>query len=133
MIFKGRTRFAKVIAAAIALAAMRSIPAAAQSLPSPLPSQSPAPGLEQLSQQTQALHRYVSASLVRVRWPERIAVEAAPAEEIIRKWEQRLEPAVRETLLHQAEAIRAMRAAAGQDDPFVMLHSGNDRTQQARP
>ncbi len=89
--------------------------------------ESPAPLLEQISQQTQALHRRVSASLVRVRLPDHSASEIGAAEELLRKWEQRLEPMVKQKLQEQAATVRAMRTAMAEDDPFAWMRGNPDR------
>lgn len=93
--------------------------------------ESPAPLLEQISQQTQALHRRVSASLVRVRLPDRSVAEIGPAEELLRKWEQRLEPVVKQKLQEQAATLRAMRAAVAEEDPFAWMRGNPDHISSA--
>ena len=85
----------------------------------------PAPLLAQLSQETAALHRAVSASFVRVHLPDRNDA-VGPAEELLRKWEQRLEPAVKQKLMEQEAALRAMRSAL-MEDPFATQHVNGDR------
>ncbi len=91
----------------------------------------PAPLLEQISQQSQSLHRRVSASLVRVRLPDRNAAEIGAAEELLRKWEQRLEPVVKQKLQEQAATVRAMRAAMTEEDPFAWMRANPDRLSSA--
>ncbi len=92
---------------------------------------SPAPLLEQMSREMAALHRHIEASLVRVHVPDRNSVDVGPAEELLRKWEQRLEPAVRQTLQDQAAAMRAMQQAMTGEDPFVIAHPNADHFSNA--
>ncbi len=87
----------------------------------------PAPLLEEISRQSQALHAYVSTGIVRVHLPDRSAVEISPAEELLRKWEQRLEPAVREKLIEQAAALRAMQKSMIEEDLFAAARASAER------
>jgi len=117
-------------AAALVVGAM-GLPARAQSASPTESMASPAPLLEQMSREMEALHRHIEASLVRVHTPDRLAIDNGPAEELLRKWEQRLEPAVRQTLQQQAAAMRAMQQAMASDDPFAIARANAEHFSSA--
>ena len=80
-----------------------------------------APLLEQISQETQRVHDRLSMSIVHLHLPQH-ADPGAPADEFIRKWNQQLEPGVKQKLQEQLSVRQAQ--PGGEDDVFSLLRSG---------
>jgi S1-C subfamily serine protease len=83
--------------------------------------QTKTPLLEQLSQETQAVHERVSMSLVHLHLPQP-ANPAGQIEELFRKWDKQLDPAVKQKLQEQLSVRPG--SGASDEDVFSLLKSG---------
>lgn len=83
---------------------------------------SPTPLLDQLSQETQQVHRRVTMSLVSLHLP-RPASPAAQVEELFRKWDKQLDPAVKQKLQQELQP-EPSPGDAEDGDVFSMLRDG---------
>lgn len=113
-----RTRWVRPLIAT-AITALPVLSAAQTTQPTPFL-------LQQLSDQTQTLHQQMASSIVRVHVPEQINPEELPGEQLLRKWEPRLDPAVRQKLVEQVYASRSLSVNAAVDDPFTFLRIVNE-------
>jgi S1-C subfamily serine protease len=80
-----------------------------------------APLLEQLSQETQLVHRRVTMSLVTLHLPQP-AHPAVQVDELFRKWDKQLDPSVKQKLQQQLQS--GQRPTSSDDDVFSLLRSG---------